>query len=721
MPQLGSSFGLESGIFSSRRVRLVRQVDWSECGLACLTMVTNFFGDATSLAQLRHQFPPSIRGTSLKSIISISDRIGLTSRAVKLSLDALGALALPAILHWDMNHFVVLEAVSRRGALIHDPAGRSGWMPLAQVSEHFTGIGLELTPASSFTPVKRPERLQMSQLWSRLRGLKRAVAQTILLSSVLEACALAAPYYLQVAVDVALPGGDLGLLNLLAIGFGLVVLLNAAAMLLRSFVLLSVGAAFSFGLASNLSRRLFRLPISWFERRHIGDITSRFQSITPMRQLLTEDAPATLIDGILALLTLGLMATYSLGLASIAVGFTILSALVRALAFRFQRRAQEDTLVSSSREQSVLMETLRGIRTLRLSGREVLRHAVWQSRLTDSTNATIRLQRIVNWQNAAISALTALEAVASVWLAMRLVLVGSLSLGMVMAFMAYKAQFVTAASSLLQKGVSLRMIALHLDRVSDIALTPEDVCFGSASTVDAKISGRIELIDVSFRYGPDEPLVLQNVNLIVEAGESIAITGPSGGGKSTLIQLMLGLLEPTAGQILIDGLPLKLLGYHNYYNQLGVVLQDDTLFAGSIIENIAMFDENPSLDQVTAAAKAAAIASDIQAMPMAYETMVGDMGAALSGGQKQRLLLARALYRLPRILVVDEGTSALDEERERQVNAAVAGMGITRVIVAHRKETVASAARRYLLRDGNLSSLDAGSDEASTPVAHSMA
>lgn len=700
------SNGLEIGLFSRPKVNLVRQSQAAECGLACLAMIAAYHGLNIDMNVLRRRFIPSTRGASLRSLMTSSDAIGLTPRAVKVELEDLGALAAPAILHWNLNHFVVLEKVSGRRALIHNPGGKSGWVSLDEVSGFFTGIALELRPSSDFEPGGVRHRLRLGHLWSGIRGLKRAVAQTVLLSLILQLFALVSPYYLQLAVDHALPERNGGLLVVLALGFGLLAVLNGVAAMLRSSVLLSAGAAFGFGLSSNIVRKLFRLPIDWFVRRNVGDILSRFQSVAPIRQLLTEDAPAALVDGALALLTLLLMFVYSPTLSIVSLTALALYAGMRWALFGAQRRAQEETIVAGGREQTILIESLHGIRALRLAGRETLRHALWQSRMTESVNGNVRFRRIANWQTVLQTSIFALENIVIIWIAVGRVMQGGFSIGMVFAYLAYKTQFLTAGASLLDKASSFRMLQLHLERLSDIAQADEDIGFISPTDVPVPLRGQIELRNIFYRYAQDDPYVLRDLSLAVAAGESVAITGPSGGGKSTLVQILLGLVEPTSGEVLIDGVPIRSFGYQNYHRQVAAVLQDDSLFAGSIADNITMFDEQSDMARIRAAAEVASIASDIEAMPMQYETLVGDMGSALSGGQRQRVLIARALYREPRVLVMDEGTSHLDDAREKQVNDAIRAMGITRIIIAHRKETILSADRVMLLDQHTLRSTD---------------
>lgn len=696
------SIDIDIGFWKKSNVRLIRQTEVSECGLACLAMIANFHGLSIDLGSLRRRFEPSMRGAALKSLIGIADMMGLSPRAVKLPLSDLSNLNMPAILHWDMNHYVVLERVKSGKALIHNPEGNSRWHSPSELSSLFTGVALELRPAENFEPSDERDRLRLSQLWRRMTGLKRALAQTMALSVILQAFVLASPYYMQIAVDQALPALDGDLLTVLAIGFAIFTIVNAAAALLRSFVLLAAGSSLSFGIAANIARKLFRLPTSWFEKRHVGDVLSRFQSITPIQQALTQGAVAAIVDGMLTILTLGVMFFYSAQLTLVALVAFGFYSFVRVFSFPLEREAREAAIVASSKEQSTMIESLRGIVTLRLFNREAARHAAWQAKLTDSVNAGVSSARITLWQNTANTLIFGLETIVTIWLAIGFVIAGGFSVGMAFAYIAYKTQFLSKAASLIDQAVAFRMLGLHLERLSDIAMSEDDVSMAVGATVRPVFAGRIELRNVSYRYSPTDPLVLNDINLTVGAGEHIAITGPSGGGKSTLVKILLGLVEPDTGQVLVDGIPLAQFGHKAYHDQLGAMLQDDSLFAGSLGENITFFDDAPDAVRMRESAITAAVHDDIARMPMGFETLVGDMGSTLSGGQKQRILLARALYRMPKLLVMDEGTAHLDAATERSVNAAIAGMGITRVVIAHRAETIAAADRVLLAVNGRL-------------------
>ncbi|WP_084606629.1 peptidase domain-containing ABC transporter [Rhizobium sullae] len=691
---------LQAGFLSIARIRLIRQNEVSECGLACLAMIASFYGRQIDLATMRRRFTPSFRGAPLSSLIKIADQIGLLPRAVKLPLEALANLALPAILHWNMNHYVVIERVSGEKALIHDPAGRSEWLRMSEISEHFTGVALELRPNETFE--KKTERtvLGWSQLWTRINGLGSSFLQVVVLSVVLQVYVLALPYFLQIGIDNALPALDHDLLSVLALGFGLFTLFNASASFLRSFVILAAGSALGFGIASNIARKLFRLPLDWFQKREVGDILSRFQSVEPIQKMLSEGVAGTLVDGLLALTTLAIMFFYSAKLALVALTAFVLYLVVRLLSFSFERRAREGAIIAHGKEQTALIETIRGIQTFRLYNRETMRHAMWQTLLTDAVNANIRASRVGIWQATGNALLFGLENILTIYLAIGFVMDGGFSVGMVFAYLAYKGQFLEKAGNLVDQGMAFMMLRLHLERLADIALEDDDRSFGASSVAVTELKGRIELKGVSYRYSSTDPPVLSDIDLVVDPGEHVAITGPSGTGKSTLLKVMLGLFEPQSGDVLVDGMALRQFGYKSFHNQIAAVLQDDNLFAGSIADNITLFAEQADPVAIAEAAKASAIHDEIMKMPMQYETLVGDMGSSLSGGQKQRVLLARALYRKPKMLFLDEGTSHMDAANEDRVNQSIRSLGITRIVVAHRQETIASA-DRILYMDGS--------------------
>ena len=677
-----------------RRLPLILQSEAAECGLTCLAMVAGYHGHRVDLNTLRRRYPVSLKGATLKALIEIADHMRLVGRALRFEMHHLRELRLPAIVHWDMNHFVVLASANAKGIVVYDPAVGIRRYSLAEASKHLTGIALELTPAPTFAPKNEINRLPLSAFWSQLRGGKAALAQVLVLSLILQALVIASPFYLQITLDEVIARGDADLLMVLALGFGGLALFSVVATTLRAYVILILQNTLTLQMESALFHHLVRLPLAWFEKRHVGDILSRFASTEPIRAAMAEGLIAALIDGAMAVATLVVILCYSLKLAGIVMAAVALYALVRVGLYRALRHRNEEVIRTRAQEQSTFIDTVRSIQSLKLFNREAESEGQWLNRAVDSVNASVRLGRLTIGFKTANEIFFAVENIVVIYLGARLALDNAITVGMLFAFMSYKRTFTDRSVELIEKALDFRLLELHLERLADIALSPLEA--GGERPPNGcprPIEGRIELRNVSFRYAETEPYILKNVSLAVEAGAFVALTGPSGAGKTTLVKIMLGLLEPSDGEVLIDGLPLAALGVRAYREQVAAVMQDDHLISGSIADNICFFDSNFDRTWMIECAERAGIHDEIMAMPMAYNSLIGDMGSSLSGGQKQRVLLARALYRRPKILVLDEGTAHLDVELESRINDTLRQMQITRVAIAHRPETIASADR----------------------------
>lgn len=684
-----------------RRVPMVLQTEAAECGLACLAMVAGAWGLDTDLPTLRERFHLSMKGATAADVCDMGAALHLAPRALRAELDQLEQLCLPCVLHWDLNHFVVLIALKGQQATIHDPARGVRRMSLSALSPHFSGVALEFAPTADFVPRRERQPIRIHDVLGRVTGLKRAIGQVLVLALGLEVLMLLSPFFLQWVVDGVLVTGEREFLVTLGVGFGGLVLLQAMTSAARSWAVLHLSSTLKLQWLGNVFAHLLRLPLDWFERRHTGDVWSRFSAVQQIQDTLSMQFSEAVIDGVMVLLTLILMWIYSPLLTTVAVVAVAAYALLRALLFRPMREASEEALVHDARKSSHFLESLRGVAAIKLFNAEGRRQSRFLNLVVDAMNASLVVRRYELVMAVGNKLIFGLERVAVIWLGALAVMDQSLSTGMLFAFLAYQEQFATRFAALVDKWGELQLLRLQGERLADIVLTaPEAVSIGAPMPVQQSWEGAVSVRGLRFRYADVEPEVLAGVDFDVKAGESVAIAGPSGCGKTTLLKLLLGVHEPGAGEVLIDGQPLSRLGRTRWRSLIGTVMQDEPLFAGSIGDNIAFFAPDPDVTWVQECARMASVHDEILAMPMGYATLVGDMGTALSGGQKQRILLARALYKRPKILLLDEATSALDVDRERKVNEAVRQLSLTRIIVAHRPETIASAQRVLWMADG---------------------
>jgi ATP-binding cassette subfamily B protein RaxB len=689
---------VEFGI--GRRLPLILQTEAAECGLACLAMISGYYGGDSDLGALRRTCGLSLKGANLEDIVRIGARLGLAARAVRLELDELAMLSTPCILHWDLNHFVVLAKVEGQSITIHDPALGRRKFGIEEVSRKFTGVALELTPTSDFTAADAPPRVKFESILGRMVGLKRALAQLLLLALAIEVFGIASPLFMQWVVDHALVSADFDLLLTLIVGFGLLLLINTAVSAMRSWMIMTLSASMKVQSRANLFSHLINLPTSYFETRHLGDIMSRFGSQDSILKAITTELIEAVLDGLMAALTLIIIFLYSAKLAGIVVFGAVLYGLLRWALYRPLRQASAEAIVWGARRDSHFLETLRGVRTVKLFNALDSRRARWLNLLIETVNRQLTADKLRLLFRTSHAVLLGAITIAVIGVGARDVMNNAMSIGMLLAFISYKDQFLRRISELINKWVDLKMLRLHAERLADIALTAPEPKTGEPDQPRMRGAPSIEARRLSFRYADNDPWILKDVSFWIAPGESVAIAGPSGCGKTTLLKILAGLLQATSGEILVDGRPLRQWGAEAYRSMVGVVMQDDKLFAGSIRDNISFFADAPDLARIEDCARLAAIHDDIIGMTMGYDTLIGDMGTTLSGGQKQRLLIARALYREPKILLLDEATSHLDVKREAAVSAAIGAAHMTRIIVAHRPETIRSAERVIYLEDG---------------------
>ncbi|MFA0948908.1 peptidase domain-containing ABC transporter [Xanthomonas fragariae] len=648
--------------------------------------------------------PPEIPGRfsiRLDQLVEIANSLGLASRPVKLELEDIRQLTVPCILHWNMNHFVVLEGFKGKDLLIVDPAYGRRRVKVNDVDSSFTGVALELDAGPNLVKPEKVTGISLASVTGSITGLGKGLLQVFAIAAFLELLGLLVPQFLQLVVDQVLSTNDEELLTLLGVGFSTLILVRTVADYMRSWLVMWIGATLNMGWTGTVFSHLLRLPLDYFQKRNLGDVVSRFGAMNTIQQTLTTQFVVVIIDGIMTLMIAVMLLIYNEKLALVSFISAISYSLARVMYFRSLVELTSTNINVSALQHGMLIETLRGMQTIRLNNRSAERSAKFANATAEVVNTNTKIQRLTIAFTSASGLVSGGQKIAILWIGAALALKGELTAGMLMAFVAYSEQFTVRFAAMVDYIVNFRMLRLHGERLADIVLTAPEK-FLEGTRLGTRSSNSIEFREVSFRYSHNTAHVLKKCSFNIQDGEVVAIVGPSGCGKSTLAKILLGVLDQSSGSILIGGVDTHVLGKREVRNIAASVLQDDELFSGSVMDNISFFDPVATLEKCQLAARKASIDTEIEAMTMGYQSMIGDMGATLSGGQKQRILLARAFYREPKILVLDEATSNLDLNNESQVCNAVRAAGVTTLIIAHRPQTIASADRAILLKQGQI-------------------
>ncbi|MDO4906699.1 peptidase domain-containing ABC transporter [Neisseria sp.] len=685
-----------SCLFSGFRKKLpvVLQTEVAECGLACLASVLGYYGHRIDLSILRQKYALSLKGANLAHIARYAHSLNLNTRALRLDLGDLPNLRTPCILHWDLNHFVVLRSVGINSITVMDPASGLLKVEMKEVSRRFTGVALELWPDKNFEKKEERNKVKVLLLLKDAVGIKRSLMQILLLAFALEIFGLTSPFLMQWVIDHVVVTADRNLLLMLVLGFGMLLVVRQLIGLLQSWVGMHFATTLNAQWKANIFAKMLDLPASYFFKRHLGDVVSRFGAIDTIQKTLTSAFFKVVLNGIMAVFTFWLMMLYSADLSMIVAVALILYILIRTAAYYPLRNTTEKNIINTAKQSSYFIETMRGIGTVKLFDKTPQRFNVWISLFVNTVNTGLAAQKLSVLFSFANSLIFGIEGILIIYLGADKILAGGFTVGALTAFWAYKNQFEERVGELVDQYIKIRMLGLHAERLADIVLT-ETETEKTKEIYVPEVEGDIDIAveDVSFRYSDTEPYILKNISLHIRQGESVAFTGSSGCGKTTLMNILIGNLAPESGKVLVNGHDIHKLSPRFIRGLSGTVTQDDVLFAGSIAENICFFDETPDQQKIMQCAAMAQIHEDIMQMTMGYETLIGDMGNALSGGQKQRIILARALYREPKILFLDEATSHLDMENERAINENLKRLNITKIMVAHRRETIESADR----------------------------
>jgi HlyB family type I secretion system ABC transporter len=688
-----------------RRMKFIRQIDEMDCGAACLAIISRYFGRTVPLSRIRQLVNTGLDGTSLRSLCSAAEELGLAARSVKASPQNLDRMPLPAICHWDGDHWLVLYHVSRSHAHLADPALGFRRLTREEFERRWTGYAalFDYTPAFEQAPQAahglawlRPIVKPHGPLLIRALGLALVV-------SVLQ---MVLPVFTQVIVDRVLVDQDLTLLRLLIVAMGGTMAFIVASLLAQRYLLSFAAVRIDAGGLDFITRRLLALPMSYFATRRTGDLQRRIEGVRQIRDLLVKHGIAGVTAVAQLAVTVALMFVYSTPLALVFLATAPLYALLMVTAVRWLRPTFYDLEDAYGRYHSYQVDAIKGIETVKAVGGEQMFRQLMLGQFQGVAHKLFRADFTVMGYEGAAEAITFLGLGLFLWAGAHQVLAGQLTIGGLVAFNSFVTLSTVPIHNLLTLWDTLQRATVMLNRLDDVFdHEPEQGHDRSRLRPVRSLTGHVSFRQVGFRYGgPEAPAILEDITLEVPAGKTIAIVGRSGSGKTTLAKCLAGLLEPTEGTIQFDGLDLKSLNYRDLRRQIGFVLQDSYVFADSIGRNIAFGEDEPDMSRVAWAAQAASAQEFIDRLPFGYDTRIGETGVALSGGQKQRIAIARAIYHRPPILVFDEATSSLDTESERTVQQNIEGLlrGRTSFVIAHRMSTVRNADKIIVLERGRL-------------------
>jgi len=686
---------------AGRRVPVRLQLTANECGAACLAMIVSHFGRRTRVAECRAACEGGRDGTTLGAIAAAARGHGFTCTGLLVTPDAFDRVRLPAIAHWNGNHFVVVERWSAKEVDIVDPAVGRRRLAASEFRASFSGAVLTLAQAR---PIDRRGKTSESRSWQRaavgiLRAEWRDLAWILAASLALQVLALAVPAMTKILIDDVLPGRIKGLMVPLAAGALILALAQSSVAALRGLMLASLQARIDSRLMLGFVDHLLRLPISFFQQRANGDLLMRLSSNAVIREMLTGQLVSVVLDGAFVLVYLGILLWRDPELGFTAAAFGGLQVALILSTSSPTRTLMQASLAAQAEAQSYIGEVIGAIPTVKASGCERVALERWSARFRTDLRFSYARARLSALIEAGMLGLRVMAQLALLLIGMQAILAGTASLGTTLAMIAIATVFLVPLNSLATTVQRLQIVGASIERIVDVIEHPPEQS-GSRVSASPRLSGGIELRNVGFSYERNGTPVVRGVSLSIRPGEHVALVGTSGSGKSTLAMLMIGLYEPTEGEILFDDIPFRELDYPSVRAQFGVVMQEPAIFSGSIRDNLLFGEKEIPVEGLTRCARLAAIDEEIARLPMGYQTYLAERGSGLSGGQRQRIALARALAHVPRILLLDEATSHLDTVTERRIHERLRELRCTRIVIAHRLSTVRDADRILVLENG---------------------
>ncbi len=688
------------------RFPFLKQHDQSDCGAACLGMICKYYKMPIGLNRLRDMSNVSRSGTSMAALAEAAETIGFVTRGVRTGYEALMRTELPAILHWEGNHFVVLYQINKREVKIADPGVGIRKLSRAEFEKGWTNMALLLEYTDQVAE-NEPSQSSFKRFFPLIRPYRGILIEVLLASLVLSLFGLASPIFMQTIIDQVLVHHDEDLLNLMLVGMVVVALFQMGTSTLRVYLIGYVSARLSIAMLSRFYRHLLALSMRFFALRRTGDLTTRFRENATIQRLLTGATVSAVLDFIMLFVYLGLMFYYNAELTLVMLIFVPLSIGLTLIYTPILKAFSQRAFLARAEQSSVLIDSLHGIDVVKAEAVERATRWHWEGKFTKEMQIGFQRLKMQMLFGGIGSVINLLSSTVILWYGASLVIAGNLSVGQLMAFNALIGNVMGPIMGLIGIWPQVQEARIALDRLNDVYDTQmEDARQQGQGLILKHLEGRVVFEGVFFRYGvgSDEPYVLNNIDLILEPGQKVAVVGRSGAGKTTLVKLVPRLFDPSEGRVTLDGMDVRDLDPHWLRRQVGMVMQEPFLFSGTIAENIAIGQSDADMDRILEVAKLSCVHDFVSDMPLGYETKVGEQGVGLSGGQRQRIAIARALYCDPKILIFDEATNALDTDSEQviQANLDLFLDDRTALIIAHRLSTVRDADAIVVLDKGHI-------------------
>lgn len=671
-----------------RKLSFIRQSEASECGLACINMLASYYGKAVSIQSIRSLFPGMSEGATVNNLLSILSGLELTGRAIQLDLSELQQLQLPAIIHWDMNHYVVLEKIDRRKCVILDPAAGRKVYSIKDIDNRFTGIAIEVSPKKVFAPLRKNNKTSFNDLFEIDSRFVFTLVKILFVFLLWNICALFMPVYILLTFDMGLSNSDLDWLLVLALVFLTIQISRSIFGYIKDGYITDLKCRLGFEISNNLFSHLISLPLDFFRKRRVPDIIFALDSVENIKTIVASHALIAISETIFCGIAFALLLLISWKLAAITFIFAALICVITI----FRSKVSQIDFADKNRERSAhkrfLAETFTQVESWKLDCKEdtIFRH--WQHSYSKLLNTEGQGAHQLSKQEFHYSMLTGIEFVVTMYVGARLVNDLELVTGQFFAYILLKQQFFTSVNSLSQSVTKCLEFPRTLESLDDIAAQSTEFPCAVINPFGDRLGGKLEVNGISYRHPGKPTYVLENLSFVANAGEVICISGKSGSGKTTLLKLLAGTLYPEHGSIRVGRETLDQFGRREFRQYLAMSTHSTSLISGTVSENIINGSESADPLKIVEATKLLELHDVIMRLPMNYSTSIRELTTTLSGGEIQRILLARALYKDPVYMFLDESFSNIETDMAVRILNRIKLKGITVLLISHSEKLI---------------------------------